>query len=143
MSVLKSNWAVGWNSQEMVHNSALVKQVILGESAQAYLMSGGDENTRRFASSVLDSINFTGGALGERDASKGGAGIYSTMEARDIDYIHRKFASDIYSKHLAMPLMSSQEFARYITEETLRDNGKQQYLDLLEKDVHKTFGIRL
>lgn len=143
MSVLKSNWAVGWNAQEMVHNSALVKQVILGESAQAYLMNGGDEQTRRFASSILDSIGFTQGALGERDASKGGASIHSTMEAGDIDYIHRKFADEIYSKHLAKPFMSDEEFAKYITEETLRDNGKQEYLDLLEKDIHKTFGVRL
>ena len=65
------------------------------------------------------------------------------MQAKDIDYIHRKFASEIYSKHLAMPLMSDSEFAQYVTEETLRDSGKQEFLDLLEKDIHKTFGVRL
>lgn len=142
MSVLKSNWAVGWNAQEQMHNASLVKQVILGE-AMSYLMSGGDEQTRKFASTILDSISFTSGALGERDASKGDVAIHSTMEAKDIEYIHRKFASDIYSKHLAKPFMSDEEFAKYITEETLRDNGKQEYLDLLEKDIHKTFGVRL
>nr|CRY94726.1 hypothetical protein [uncultured prokaryote] len=142
MSVLKSNWAVGWNAQEQIHNASLVKQVILGE-AMSYLMSGGDEQTRRFASSVLDKIGFTQGALGERDASKGDVAIHSTMEAKDIDYIHRKYASEIYSKHLAKPFMSDGEFAKYITEETLRDNGKQEFLDLLEKDIHKTFGVRL
>lgn len=142
MSVLKSNWAVGWNAQEQMHNASLVKQVILGE-AMSYLMSGGDEQTRRFASTVLDAIGFTQGALGERDASKGDVAIHSTMEAKDIEYIHRKYASDIYSKHLAKPFMSDEEFAKYITEETLRDNGKQEYLDLLEKDIRKAFGVRL
>lgn len=142
MSVLKTNWGVGWSATEAIHNAALMKRVILGE-AYAALMDAGDEQTRRFASSVLHSIGFTQGALGEKDASKGDASIHSTMEAGDIDYIHRKFASDIYSKHLAKPFMSDEEFAQYITGETLRDNGKQEYLDLLEKDIHKTFGVRL
>jgi len=142
MSVLKSNWGVGWNSGEAIHNAVLMKQVILGES-MGYLMSGGDEQTRRFASTVLDAIGFTSGALGERDASKGDVAIHSTMEAKDINFVHSKFASDIYSKHLAKPFMSDDEFAKYITEETLRDNSKQQYLDLLEKDIHKAFDVRL
>lgn len=142
MSVLKSNWGVGWNSGEAIHNAVLMKQVILGES-MGYLMSGGDEQTRRFASTVLDAIGFTSGALGERDASKGDVAIHSTMEAKDINIVHSKFASDIYSKHLAKPFMSDDEFAKYITEETLRDNSKQQYLDLLEKDIHKAFDVRL
>lgn len=140
--ILKSNWAVGWNAQEQIHNASLVKQVILGE-AMSYLMSGGDEQTRRFASSVLDSINFTQGALGERDANKGDVAIHSTMEAKDIEYIHRKYASEIYSKHLAKPFMSDGELANYLVEQILRDNGKQEFLDLLEKDIHKTFGVRL
>lgn len=140
--ILKSNWAVGWNAQEQIHNASLVKQVILGES-MAYLMNGGDEQTRRFSSTVLDKIGFTQGALGEKDVTKGGTSIHSTMESKEIDYIHRKFASDIYSKYLAKPFMSDEEFAKYITEETLRDNGKQEFLDLLEKDIHKTFGVRL
>lgn len=142
MAKLTANWAVGWNAKEQMHNAAMAKRVILGES-MAYLMNGGDEQTRRFASSVLDSINFTGGALGEKDAIKGDAAIHSTMKARSIDYIHRKFASDIYSKHLAKPFMSDKEFTRYIAEETLRGNSKQEYLDLLEKDIRKGFGIRL
>lgn len=142
MSVLKSNWGVGWNSGEAIHNAVLMKQVILGES-MGYLMSGGDEQTRRFASTVLDAIGFTSGALGERDASKGDVAIHSTMEAKDINLVHSMFASDIYSKHLAKPFMSDDEFAKYITEETLRDNSKQQYLDLLEKDIHKAFDVRL
>lgn len=142
MSVLKSNWGVGWNSGEAIHNAVLMKQVILGES-MGYLMSGGDEQTRRFASTVLDAINFTSGALGERDANKGDVAIHSTMEAKDIDYIHRKFASDIYSKHLAKPFMSDEEMASYLVEQILRDNSKQDYLDLLTKDIHKAFGIRL
>ena len=140
--ILKSNWAVGWNAQEQIHNASLVKQVILGE-AMSYLMSGGDEQTRRFASTVLDAINFTSGALGERDASKGDVAIYSTMEAKDINFIHSKYASEIYSKHLAKPFMSDGELANYLVEQILRDNNKKQYLDLLTHDVEKTFGVRL
>lgn len=142
MSVLKSNWGVGWSAREAIHNAVLMKRVILGE-AYASLMDAGNEQTRRFASTVLDAINFTSGALGERDASKGDVAIHSTMEAKDINFVHSKFASDIYSKHLAKPFMSDEEFAKYITEETLRDNGKQEYLDLLEKDIRKAFGVRL
>lgn len=143
MSVLKSSWGVGWTTEDGgIHTARLMKRVILGD-ALGHLMNGTGEQEKRFASTILDSIGFTQGALGERDASKGNVAIHSTMEAKDIDYIHRKFASDIYSKHLAKPFMSNDEFARYITEETLRDNGKQQYLDLLEKDIHKAFGIRL
>ena len=140
--ILKSNWAVGWNAQEQIHNASLVKQVILGE-AMSYLMSGGDEQTRRFASTVLDAINFTSGALGERDASKGDVAIHSTMEAKDINFIHSKYASEIYSKHLAKPFMSDGELANYLVEQILRDNNKKQYLDLLTHDVEKTFGVRL
>lgn len=142
MAKLTANWAVGWNAKEQIHNAAMAKRVILGES-MAYLMSGGDERTRRFASTVLDAIGFTQGALGERNVGKGSTAIHSTMESKEIDYIHRKFASDIYSKHLAKPFMSDDELARYITEETLRANGKQDYLDLLAKDVHKAFDVRL
>lgn len=143
MSVLKSNWAVGWNAKEQTHNAAMAKRVILGES-MAYLMGGGDELTRRFASTVLDAIGFANGAYNPKEASKSETRIASNgMQAKDIDYIHRKFASDIYSKYLAKPFMSDEEFAKYITEETLRDNGKQEFLDLLEKDIHKTFGVRL
>lgn len=142
MSTLKSSWGVGWTTEDGgMHTARLMKRVILGD-ALGYLMNGTDEQAKSFASSVLRAIDFTSGALGERDVSKGGTAIHSTMEARDIDYIHRKFADEIYRKHLAAP-MSNDEFARYITEETLRDNGKQEYLDLLEKDIHKTFGVRL
>ena len=142
MSVLKSNWGVGWSASEAIHSAVLMKQVILGES-MAHLLNGTDEQAKRFASSVLDSINFTQGALGERDARKGATAIHSTMEAKDINFVHSKYASEIYSKHLAKPFMSDDEFAKYITEETLRDNGKQEFLDLLEKDIHKAFGVRL
>ena len=142
MSVLKSNWAVGWNAQEQMHNASLVKQVILGE-AMSYLMSGGDEQTRRFSSTVLDAIGFTSGAIGDKQASKGDVAIHSTMEAKDIEYIHRKYSSEIYSKHLAKPFMSDDELANYLVEQILRDNNKKQYLDLLTHDVEKTFGVRL
>lgn len=142
MSCLTTNFAVGWNAQQQIHNAARVRQVILGE-AMSYLMSGGNEQTRRFASTVLDAIGFTQWALGERDASKGDVAIHSTMEAKDIEYIHRKYASDIYSKHLAKPFMSDDELAKYLFEETLKDNGKQEYLDLLTHDIHKEFGIRI
>lgn len=142
MSVLKSNWGVGWSAREAIHSAVLMKQVILGES-MAHLLNGTDEQAKRFSSSVLDSINFTSGALGERDASKGDVAIHSTMEAKDIDYIHRKYASEIYSKHLAKPFMSDGELANYLVEQILRDNNKKQYLDLLTHDVEKTFGVRL
>lgn len=142
MSMLKSNWGVGWSASEAIHNAVLMKQVILGES-MGYLMSGGDEQTRRFASTVLDAIGFTSGALGERDATKGGTSIHSTMEAKDINFVHSKYASEIYSKHLAKPFMSDGELANYLVEQILRDNNKKQYLDLLSHDVHKTFGVRL
>lgn len=142
MSVLKSNWGVGWDSGEAIHNAVLMKQVILGES-MGYLMSGGDEQTRRFASTVLDAIGFTSGALGERDANKGDVAIHSTMEAKDIDYIHSKYRGEIYSKHLAKPFMSDGELASYLVEQILRDNGKREFLDLLTHDVEKTFGVRL
>lgn len=142
MSVLKSNWGVGWTTEDGgIHTARLMKRVIIGD-ALGYLMNGTGEQAKRFASSVLRAIDFTSGALGERETSKGYATIHSTMEAADIDYIHRKFADEIYSKHLATP-MSNDEFTRYITEETLRDNSKQQYLDLLEKDIHKAFDVRL
>lgn len=65
------------------------------------------------------------------------------MKAKDIDYIHRKYASDIYSKHLAKPFMSDDELAKYLFEETLKDNGKQECLDQLTHDIHKEFGIRV
>lgn len=143
MVKLTANWAVGWNAKEKTHNAAMAKRVILGES-MAYLMGGGDELTRRFASTVLDAIGFANGAYNPKEASKSEARIASNgMQAKDIDYIHRKFASEIYSKHLAMPLMSDSEFAQYVTEETLRDSGKQEYLDLLAKDIRKELGIRL
>ena len=143
MVKLTANWAVGWNAKEQTHNAAMAKRVILGES-MAYLMGGGDELTRSFASTVLDAIGFANGAYNPKEASKSETRIASNgMQAKDIDYIHRKFASDIYSKYLAKPFMSDEEFAKYITEETLRDNGKQEFLDLLEKDIHKTFGVRL
>ena len=142
MSVLKSNWGVGWTTEDGgIHTARLMKRVILGD-ALGHLMNGTSDQEKRFASSVLRAIDFTSGALGERETSKGYATIHSTMEATDIDYIHRKYSSEIYSKHLAAP-MSDDEFARYITEETLRDNGRQQYLDLLEKDLHKAFDVRL
>ncbi len=142
MSYLTTNFAVGWNAQEQIHNAARVRQVILGE-AMSYLMSGGDEQTRRFAATVLDAIGFTSGAIGDKQASKGDVAIHSTMKAKDIDYIHRKYASDIYSKHLAKPFMSDDELAKYLFEETLKDNGKQECLDQLTHDIHKEFGIRV
>lgn len=143
MANLTANWAVGWNAKEQMHNAAMAKRVILGES-MAYLMNGGDELTRRFASTVLDAIGFVNGAYNPKEACKGDARIASNgIQAKDIDYIHRKFAGDIYSKHLAMPLMSDSEFAQYVMEETLRGGGKQEYLDLLAKDIRKEFGIRL
>lgn len=143
MAKLTANWAVGWNAKEQTHNAAMAKRIILGES-MAYLMNGGDELTRRFASTVLDAIGFTNGAYNPKEASKDDVLIASNgMRAKDIDYIHRKFASDIYSKHLAMPLMSDSEFAQYVTEETLRNSGKREYLDLLAKDIREGFGIRL
>ena len=142
MSMLKSNWGVGWSASEAIHNAVLMKRVILGE-AYASLMDAGNEQTRRFASTVLDAINFTSGALGERDASKGDVAIHSTMEAKDINFIHSKYASEIYSKHLAKPFMSDGELANYLVEQILRDNNKKQYLDLLTHDVEKTFGVRL
>lgn len=143
MVKLTANWAVGWNAKEQTHNAAMAKRVILGES-MAYLMGGGDELTRRFASTVLDAIGFANGAYNPKEASKSETRIASNgMQAKDIDYIHRKFASEIYSKYLAMPLMSDSEFAQYVTEETLRDSGKQEYLDLLAKDIRKELGIRL
>ncbi|WP_415928178.1 hypothetical protein [Slackia piriformis] len=143
MAKLASNWAVGWNAKEQTHNAAMAKRVILGES-MACLMSGGDELTRRFASTVLDAIGFAHSAYNPKEASKGDVHIASGgMRAKDIDYIHRKFASEIYNKHLAKPFMNDNELSRYITEETLRDNGKQEYFDLLAKDTHKEFDIRL
>lgn len=143
MARFTANWAVGWNAAEQMHNAAMAKRVILGES-MAYLMNGGDELTRRFASTVLDAIGFTKGAYNPKEASKGDVRIASNgMRAKDVDYIHRKFASDIYGKHLAKPFMSDDELSRYITEATLSDNREQDYLDLLTKGIHKEFRIRL
>ena len=42
MSMLKSNWGVGWSASEAIHNAVLMKRVILGE-AYASLMDAGNE----------------------------------------------------------------------------------------------------
>ncbi len=87
--------------EEQTHNAAMAKRIILGES-MAYLMNGGDELTRRFAS--LPSwmlIGFTNGAYNPKKQVKDDVLIASNgMQAKDIDYIHRKFASDIYNKSI-------------------------------------------
>ncbi len=69
MAKLTANWAVGWNAKEQTHNAAMAKRVILGES-MAYLMGGGDELTRRFASTVLDAIGFANGAYNPKEANR-------------------------------------------------------------------------
>ena len=51
--MISSSWVFGWNAREQTHNSAMVRQVVLGDS-MGYLMNGGDEQTRRFAATVLD-----------------------------------------------------------------------------------------
>lgn len=143
MAKLTANWAVGWNAKERTHNAAMAKRVILGES-MAYLMSGGDGLTRRFASTVLDAIGFTNGAYNPKETSKGDVLIASNgMRAKDIDYIHRKFAADIYGKHLAKPFLSDEELAGYLVEQTLQDNGRHEYLGLLRTDIERAFRMRL
>ena len=34
MSMLKSNWGVGWSASEAIHSAVLMKQVILGETSK-------------------------------------------------------------------------------------------------------------
>lgn len=140
MATLRASYAVGWNANEQTHNAARIKNAILGDSL-GYLMNGGDADTRRFAATVLDAIGFADGALGEREANKGGAAIRSTMNAGDIDYIHRKYKGEIYSKHLAKPFMGDEEFYGYILDDLLGD--APAYKDLLTKAVEKTFRMRV
>lgn len=142
MPNLSTIFAVGWNAQEQIHNAARVQNEVLGD-AYGYLMQGGDIQTRRFAATVLDAIGFTGGAIGNRESRKGKVSISSRMEARDIDYIHRKFGREIYLHHLAKPFMSDDELADYLFRETLDACDKHEYLDLLSKDIHESIDIRL
>lgn len=142
MANLTANWAVGYTDKEQTHNAAMVRQVILGD-AMSNLMYGGDVNTRRFASTVLDAIGFADGAIGEKDATKGDTAIHSSMTDREIDHLHRKLKQRIYAENLTKPFMGDDELANYLVEQILRFNGKREYLDLLSCDVEKTFGVRL
>ena len=142
MAKLTANWAVGYTDKEQTHNAAIVRQVILGD-AMANLMYGGDANTRRFASTILDSISFADGAIGETDASKGDTAIHSTMKDREINHLHRKLKQRIYAENLTKPFMSDDELASYLVEQILEFNNRRGYLDLLTHDVEKTFGVRL
>ena len=143
MANLTANWAVGYSDENRgMHNAVMVRQVILGD-AMASLMYGGDINTRRFASTVLDAIGFADGAIGEKDASKGDTAIHSTMQSREIDHLHKKLKQRIYSENLAKPFMSDDELASYLVEQILRFNNKREYLDLFTHDIEKTFGVRL
>lgn len=143
MAKLTANWAVGYTDKEQTHNAAIVRQVILGDAAMASLMYGGDTNTRRFASTVLNMIGFADGAIGEKDASKGDTAIHSTMKDREIDHLHKKLKQRIYAENLTKPFMSDDELASYLVEQILEFNNRRDYLDLLTYDVEKTFGVRL
>ena len=142
MTKLTANWAVGYTDKEQTHNAAIVRQVILGD-AMSSLMYGGNTNTRRFASTVLNMIGFADGAIGETDASKGDTAIHSTMKDREIDHLHKKLKQRIYAENLTKPFMSDDELASYLVEQILEFNNRRGYLDLLTKDSHKTFGVRL
>ena len=111
---ISSNFALGWNAYERTHNSALCRVAVWGD-AWGYLMNGGDYATRSLASTVLDNyFNFT---------VRGGS------YRKDIDYIHRKFAEDV--KAGLYPKMSEEELHSYLTRETLKDNGEDEFLFLL------------
>lgn len=142
MAKLTANWAVGYTDKEQTHNAAIVRQVILGD-AMASLMYGGDTNTRRFASTVLNMISFADGAIGETDASKGDTAIHSTMKDREIDHLHKKLKQRIYAENLTKPFMTDDELASYLVEQILEFNNRRDCLDLLTQDVEKTFGVRL
>lgn len=69
----------------------------------------------------------------------GGSYGYSRTDTNQpIEAIHRACKAEIESKW-QRPQMSDEQVA----ETLLADNLEPQYMDLLTKDVHKTFGIRL
>ena len=143
MSNLVSNFGVGWDASAQEHSAIRAKNIVLGK-AMAGALSLANEEMRRFASTVLDAIGFTDGALEEKNTSIGNASIHSSgTPFKDIDFVHRKFKSDIYSKHLVKPFMGNDELSNFLVGQVLDDNGEREYMDLLSKDVDKAFGIKL
>lgn len=129
--ILKSNWAVGWNAEEQLHNAAMVRNVVLGD-AMASAMYGGNEETRRFAATVLDAIGFTK-AANPTAARKGRIGIAAgAISSREIGHIHRVLEKQIYERNLAKPFMGDDELSEYLLRETLRANNRE---DLLRVDT--------
>lgn len=141
MKAIEQNYAVGWNSSAMIHNAAKVKHAVFG-NAYGYLMNKGDAQMQRFASTMLDQMNFTAGKadnynkqLGAVKSSSKSAGM------KDIDYIHRKFAGDIYAKHLAKPFMSNDELNEFVLDNLL--NNKPEYKELLREKKRIETVLRL
>lgn len=143
MLAIEQNYAVGWNAAPgmMIHNAAKVKGQVFG-AAYGYLMNSGNATMQRFAATMLDQMNFTAGKVTNFQKQLGNASVKTSNDGRpDIDYIHAKYADDIYAKHLARPFMSQEELNEFILDGLL--DKAPEFKDLLTRDIEKNFDMRL
>ena len=141
MLAIEQDYAVGWNAAAMIHNAAKVKGQVFG-NAYGYLMNSGDATMQRFAATMLDQMNFTAGKVTNFQKQLGNARVKTSSDGRpDIDYIHAKYADDIYAKHLARPFMSQDELSDFILDGLL--DKAPEFKDLLTRDIEKNFDMRL
>ena len=109
----------------------------------ANLMNVPNIELQRFASTVLDMMQFTKGKVHQMNLQMGNY-VGKTSESLgkdDIDYIHKKFEADIYDKHLAKPFMTESELNDYLFRETLKKDRAS--FDLLMNNTKKDFNITL
>lgn len=141
MLAIEQDYAVGWNAAAMIHNAAKVKGQVFG-NAYGYLMNSHNATMQRFASTVLDMMNFTAGKATNFQKQLGNVRAESSSDSRpDIDWIHRHDAENIYRYYLAKPFMSQEELNDFVLDNLLEK--KPELKDLLTRDIEKEFQVRL
>nr|CRY96665.1 hypothetical protein [uncultured prokaryote] len=110
---LNSFWAFGYADDD-THNSVLIKgNIIMGAICNA--ISAGDENTRSFATYILDGLfHFL---------------EYNSAHTPQVNVLHKKFSDEV--KGNLIPAMNDDEAGMYMLYQTLLDNGLSEEVELL------------
>ena len=105
-------------------------------------MNGGSDEAARFASTVLDAIGFCNGNITFQGVLLGKhAALLEEGPTKEINYLHKLKADEIYRNHLAKPFMSQDELNDYLFEQTLSEEPAA--FDLLTKSATKEFSLRI
>ena len=134
--LLKDFYSVGWDSQNQIHSA-------VKNSINARMLENADSDLRRFATTVMHQMDYANAKtkqmrlqLGQRESAN-----ISSVGTKDIDYIHRKYKSDIESQHLEKPDFSNEELASFIFDEGIKK--APGLLSFLTKESNKEISVRL